>query len=410
MEKPIMTIGTLSGVESEHKAILDSDWMQRNAESSKNLVLRSLSMSSMASNPAVTASQGGVSVNTNQPALKEVTAETANVPGTVDVNKMTVVGGPTDNKASPRAPIQVNNEIANRLEMPMSARTHTASPLTSAQREPVTINTNLASQLNKIGAMGAMHALNKSNTITVGRTSITGSGSYVMLSRDLPTANTRRHGDTKMMVRRGYSDDICNMMKREGNRLIKTRSNNTPRGDPTPAEYGHVYLNVYDLEAVNKMVNVVAGTLGAGAYHAGVEIYGHEYNFGYTPAGSGVIQSYPRFHASHKYRKSIDLGKTKYSPREVLEIVERLKPLWPGTSYDILKRNCLNFADALCQELGVGAMPPWVMGLQNKINWTRESLQSGAAKLKQFDEAVGISRAIGSLSRRLTGECTRGKK
>ncbi|EKX74233.1 hypothetical protein BEWA_042710 [Theileria equi strain WA] len=209
------------------------------------------------------------------------------------------------------------------------------------------------------------------------------------------------------MIRRGLSDNVAAMKSRGKVKFIRQTSK--PAGKPVkisqPTEYGHVYLNIYDLESVNKVVNVVAGTFGAGAYHAGVEIYGYEYNYGYTSlGGTGVMQSFPRFHPSHVYRKTIDLGKTRFSPREVNEIVERLKLQWPGNKYDLLKRNCLNFANAFCVELEVGEIPSWVMGLQNKINWTCDSFNSGAAKIKEFDRTVGISRAFGTLQRKLTGQ------
>nr|BAN64906.1 conserved hypothetical protein [Babesia bovis] len=278
------------------------------------------------------------------------------------------------------------------------------SILSSSSREFSPTEFDLVERLKVVTLTKTPTMSNNSGTISISGSSETTSASYLLASREIK--RDVQKPERRLPIRRGYSDDVHNMIKKRGNRLFKTQSHNSPRSSSS-SDYGHVYLNIYDLEAVNRVVNVVAGTFGAGAYHAGVEIYGCEYNFGYTPQGvSGIVQSQPRYHAAHKYRRSIDLGKTMYTPKEVMEIVEMMKPLWLGTSYDILKKNCLNFADAFCKQLGVGAIPTWVMGLQNKINWTRDSLQSGAAKLKQFDEAVGISRAFGSLSRKLTGECT----
>ncbi|GFE53876.1 single stranded G-strand telomeric DNA-binding [Babesia ovis] len=283
------------------------------------------------------------------------------------------------------------------------------SALSSSRKESSPRGFDIADKLKLVNINKSPTLSSVSGSVSISGSSETASASYLLAPREI---NRHVHIQTvgsNMPIRRGYSDDVHNMLKKRGNRLFKTHSHHSPRKTSNGSDYGHVYLNIYDLEAVNRVVNVVAGTFGAGAYHAGVEIYGHEYNFGYTPQGvSGIVQSQPRYHAAHKYRKSIDLGKTKYSPREVSEIIEMMKPLWLGTSYDILKKNCLNFADAFCKKLGVGGIPSWVMGLQNKINWTRDSIQSGAAKLKQIDEAVGISRAFGSLSRKLTGECAGG--
>eukprot|EP00375_Theileria_parva_P004040 XP_766727.1 hypothetical protein [Theileria parva strain Muguga] len=47
-------------------------------------------------------------------------------------------------------------------------------------------------------------------------------------------------------------------------------------------------------------------------------------------------------------------------------------------------RNCLNFAKELCERLEVGRIPGWVMGLQNKINWTKRNLNKTTNKLKVY--------------------------
>ncbi|KAK2194955.1 bifunctional PPPDE peptidase domain/PPPDE peptidase domain superfamily [Babesia duncani] len=226
-----------------------------------------------------------------------------------------------------------------------------------------------------------------------GRAGAPSSGAYRLLADDRKIAVVHKQVvPGKNVIRRGFSDDVGNIQTSP--RIIRQTSQrvNSARAGTCATEFGHVYLNIYDLEAVNKVINVVAGTFGAGAYHAGVEIYGAEYNFGYTRnGGSGVVQSYPRCHPSHVYRKTIDLGKTPLTPKQVLALVETVKPLWPGASYDILKRNCLNFADDFCHRLQVGGIPSWVMGLQNKINWTRDSFNSGAAKLKVSPIAIRVT-------------------
>ncbi|BAM39692.1 uncharacterized protein TOT_010001146 [Theileria orientalis strain Shintoku] len=203
--------------------------------------------------------------------------------------------------------------------------------------------------------------------------------------RSNQSVNRNSSQEGHRVIRRGMSDNVTGMSYNSNLKLVRqsSQSSNKSRKESNRPIYGHVYLNIYDLENVNKFVNIIANTIGAAAYHAGVEIYGCEYNFGYTSSGgTGVMQSFPRHHASHVYRKSLDLGRTRFSPEEVKQIVESLKKDWPGKQYNILKRNCLNFADELCVRLEVGKIPEWVMGLQNKINWTRKSLNKGAAKLK----------------------------
>ncbi|CAD2097917.1 PPPDE peptidase, putative [Plasmodium vinckei brucechwatti] len=70
-----------------------------------------------------------------------------------------------------------------------------------------------------------------------------------------------------------------------------------------------VYLNIYDLDPVSKVVNSVVKSIGTGAFHAGVEVYGFEYSFGYIPGGqTGVMKTQPRYHPYHVYRESIPMG------------------------------------------------------------------------------------------------------
>lgn len=57
-----------------------------------------------------------------------------------------------------------------------------------------------------------------------------------------------------------------------------------PRGSPLPPFSPRmVLLHVYDLTpAISNYVNRIMRPLGAGAFHAGVEVYGQEYSFGQT--------------------------------------------------------------------------------------------------------------------------------
>lgn len=103
-----------------------------------------------------------------------------------------------------------------------------------------------------------------------------------------------------------------------------------------------------------------------GAYHAGVEVYGTEWSFGVDgeeQGGTGIYGCFPRENAMHRYRESIEMGSTALSRREVADLLTRLAPEWPGEGYSLLRRNCCHFGDALCQNLGVGAAPAWVMSL-----------------------------------------------
>jgi hypothetical protein len=120
-----------------------------------------------------------------------------------------------------------------------------------------------------------------------------------------------------------------------------------------------VLLNVYDLSEDWLVANEIfqqTGELG-GAFHCGVEIYGHEWTFGQD----GIFFSRPKRHPVHMYRQSIVIGYTRYGPEDVAAIIEdELCPKWPGKSYDLLSRNCCTFSRALCKHLTGKKIPDWV--------------------------------------------------
>eukprot|EP00449_Zooxanthella_nutricula_P064171 CAMPEP_0198557484 /NCGR_PEP_ID=MMETSP1462-20131121/88713_1 /TAXON_ID=1333877 /ORGANISM="Brandtodinium nutriculum, Strain RCC3387" /LENGTH=178 /DNA_ID=CAMNT_0044288269 /DNA_START=52 /DNA_END=585 /DNA_ORIENTATION=- len=141
-----------------------------------------------------------------------------------------------------------------------------------------------------------------------------------------------------------------------------------------------VVLHVYDLGHSGEMrtVNAVLQTLGTGAFHCGVEIYGREWSFQASPRGSGVFVCQPRRCPSHSYRTSVDMGCTRFSEQQVLQTVQDMRVEWPGTCYDLLTRNCCHYSDQLCRRLGLGPIPLWTMNLAG----------AGAAVKGAYDVAV----------------------
>ncbi|EPR63050.1 hypothetical protein TGGT1_256780 [Toxoplasma gondii GT1] len=154
-----------------------------------------------------------------------------------------------------------------------------------------------------------------------------------------------------------------------------------------------VFLHVYDLDpTISKYMNKVMRPLGAGAFHAGVEVYGIEYCYGQTyDKTPGITVNRPRRHPAHIYRETIYMGQTTLAHEEFMALIEALKDEWPGEKYNILTRNCLNFADQLCLLLGVGCLPPWLLRLQQQASSLQESMQYAARKLQQIDETTGLS-------------------
>eukprot|EP00922_Rhytidocystis_sp_ex-Travisia-forbesii_P029126 GHVS01042642.1.p1 GENE.GHVS01042642.1~~GHVS01042642.1.p1 ORF type:complete len:572 (+),score=99.53 GHVS01042642.1:234-1949(+) len=160
-----------------------------------------------------------------------------------------------------------------------------------------------------------------------------------------------------------------------------------------------IILHVYDLEAgVSKLINGLVRDLGTGAYHAGVEIFQNEYYFGQTSDGStGVCVTAPRRHPVHAYRESIHMGRTNISEEAFHLLMVDMRRKWPGVSYDLLSRNCLNFADHFCRSLGVGGIPEWTMSMQISAATAANHIAVAASALQDADEVLGVSKSFKAL-------------
>ncbi|OLQ04342.1 DeSI-like protein [Symbiodinium microadriaticum] len=148
-----------------------------------------------------------------------------------------------------------------------------------------------------------------------------------------------------------------------------------------------VTVHIYDVtgNGAVQQLNQVFRAAGTGAFHAGVEVYGREYSFGYCDEGSGIFDCEPKECSSHSYREAVDMGFTALSCDEVRSVLGRLALDWPGTGYDLLRRNCCSFCNVLCIELGVGPMPAWVSNLAA----AGASLSDAAENLRRRAAEVG---------------------
>jgi len=140
-----------------------------------------------------------------------------------------------------------------------------------------------------------------------------------------------------------------------------------------------VMLNVYDLGPACGAIacsNKVMRPLGAGIYHCGVEVYDEEWSFAeimISPADdTGVFVCAPHRCKPYSFKESIQMGMTSCSKSSFLEIIAVLEYDWLSKDYDFLKHNCCHFCNSLCQHLGVGTIPEWVINLANLGNQLRQ--------------------------------------
>eukprot|EP00931_Biecheleriopsis_adriatica_P040857 TRINITY_DN23400_c0_g1_i2.p1 TRINITY_DN23400_c0_g1~~TRINITY_DN23400_c0_g1_i2.p1 ORF type:complete len:246 (-),score=68.63 TRINITY_DN23400_c0_g1_i2:16-726(-) len=157
-----------------------------------------------------------------------------------------------------------------------------------------------------------------------------------------------------------------------------------------------VILHIYDVTGheVVTGVNEKLRLLGTGAFHGAVEVYGQEWSFGYCEEGTGVFSCPPRGCSAHSFRESVSMGETSKTETEVFEIIAQFENEWPGSGYDLLRRNCCSFSDEFCVQLGVGHIPAWVNNLAG----------AGATVLDGFDMAASSAQALAIVAAAKAGE------
>lgn len=165
-----------------------------------------------------------------------------------------------------------------------------------------------------------------------------------------------------------------------------------------------VTLHIYDVSTDSRVgsINEYLEALGTGAFHAGLEVNGLEWSYGYSPDNTGVFSCPPKGCKAHKYRDSLSMGETAKSAAEIKEIIETLKEDWLGLDYDLLRKNCCLFSKELVQKLEVGPVPSWVTNLAAAGATLHDGLLKGKeyadkaaimakAKAGEFDEKYNIS-------------------
>jgi hypothetical protein len=111
-----------------------------------------------------------------------------------------------------------------------------------------------------------------------------------------------------------------------------------------------VFLNVYDLSPVNDYLYIA----GLGLHHSGVEIMGSEYSFA---SGAGIFESSPKFAPGARFREQIDLGSFDGGQAELKKAISILRDDFGPDDYNLIRKNCNHFANALVRKLMNKAMP-----------------------------------------------------
>lgn len=159
-----------------------------------------------------------------------------------------------------------------------------------------------------------------------------------------------------------------------------------------------VLVHVYDvgdeelIKKVNRVTTVNNRVLIGGVYHAGVEVFGKEWGYGFTEdEGTGVCFVAPRCNPQHTYKATAVLGETALSEEDVERLLVRLASEWRGADYDFIHLNCCDFANALCLELGVGRIPGWV----DRLGRTASKLDKfGRRTAQQWQRTTDLARTM----------------
>lgn len=149
-----------------------------------------------------------------------------------------------------------------------------------------------------------------------------------------------------------------------------------------------VVINVYDLNeelrAANHFANDVLQI--GGAFHAGIEIHGHEWSYG----EDGVMCTEPRRHEVHVYRKSIFIGTTTKTQQQVETYMQDVMTIrWDGDDYDLLRRNCCSFVDEACRHLTGQPLPSWI----NRLARIASATQFDPESLSNLGRSVSTPQA-----------------
>jgi len=158
-------------------------------------------------------------------------------------------------------------------------------------------------------------------------------------------------------------------------RLVDSTSSRTPSKESAASGADKrppgtpVFVHIYDVsqeDGVRKLNKVLAHRYSplkfGGVFHAGVEVNGLEWSYGMSQSDTlpGLSCVLPKTHPNHRYRQSVELKQSRFSPEDIAELISAMAEEYPGHDYHLLRRNCCHFADDFCRRIGAGGIPGWV--------------------------------------------------
>mmetsp|Transcript_16780 Transcript_16780/g.47916 ORF Transcript_16780/g.47916 Transcript_16780/m.47916 type:complete len:277 (+) Transcript_16780:93-923(+) len=163
-----------------------------------------------------------------------------------------------------------------------------------------------------------------------------------------------------------------------------------------------VYANVYHVGKLHPGVNKVLDKLYLdGAYHVGIQCtcFRKEAAYGGTLSKEPTVLNRPgaywttvRNDSSHQFFKTVELCNKSISGNQFIDVVQRLSMMeaWKCKYYDLLRHNCVSFANELSKQLCDGKeLPPWTSSLAKKGAYLDDVYtQSVAPKLAKAQDAA----------------------
>eukprot|EP00928_Gymnodinium_smaydae_P000715 TRINITY_DN10278_c0_g1_i1.p1 TRINITY_DN10278_c0_g1~~TRINITY_DN10278_c0_g1_i1.p1 ORF type:complete len:611 (-),score=114.42 TRINITY_DN10278_c0_g1_i1:137-1969(-) len=266
------------------------------------------------------------------------------------------------------APALSNTELCARERVPRSSRAGTSIPQGEWPRSSV---------------------LHRAELVQAGDQAPSAAAAAAVTSPRLPTTTTRRNFENELRLWRRRAH-------RRALRQVSTVRNGYalfPKGgssdDASLTLPGSLSAHSEGLRSVAKpsvvrlhVYNLFGGSIGIGAFHAGVEIYGIEWSYGAScpddPVVSGIYPCIPTTCPIGTYKDSVDLGfASAHDAQNVWHLLQFMAIQWLAKDYHFLEHNCLHFCSELTAYLNVEPPPPWVTRLPRAAAGVFSRLLSG---------------------------------